>query len=73
MKTIMFFINKIYPFKIIIQKFHFLLKNGILKIKFDNHQMHIKNQTIENRKIYVKVMFRLKKMLRDAYNYCKTL
>ena len=25
------------------KKFHFLSKNGILKIKFDNHQMHTKN------------------------------
>ena len=58
---------------IIIQKFHFLSKNGILKIKFDSYQIHIKYQTIEDRKIYVRIMFRLKKMFRDVYDYCKTL
>ena len=35
--------------------------------------MHIKNQINEDRRIYVRVMFRLKKMLRDACDYCKTL
>ena len=35
--------------------------------------MHIKNQAIEDRKIYMKIMFRLKKMFRNVYNYCKTL
>ena len=35
--------------------------------------MHIKNQIIENRKIYVRVMFRLKKMFRDVFDYYKTL
>ena len=54
-------------------KFHFSSKNGILKIKFDSHQVHIKNQAIENRRIYMKIMFRLEKMLRDACDYCKTL
>ena len=34
--------------------------------------MHIKNQAIEDRRIYMKVMFRLKEMFRDAYDYCKT-
>ena len=35
--------------------------------------MHIKNQAIENRRIYVRIMFRLKKMFRDVYDYCKAL
>ena len=51
----------------------FCQKNDILKIKFDNHQMHIKNQTIEDRRIYMRIMFRLKEMFRDVCDYCKTL
>ena len=47
--------------------------NDILKIKFDNYQMNIKNQIIEDRKIYVRIMFRLKKMFRNVYDYYKTL
>ena len=35
--------------------------------------MYIKNQTNENRKIYVKIMFRLKEMLRGVCDYYKTL
>ena len=35
--------------------------------------MHIKNQATESRRIYMKIMFRLKEMFRDVYNYCKTL
>ena len=35
--------------------------------------MHIKNQINENRRIYVRVMFRLKEMFRDVCDYCKTL
>ena len=35
--------------------------------------MHIKNQTIKDRRIYVRVMFRLKEMLRDICDYYKTL
>ena len=48
-----------YPFTTIIQKFHFSSKNGILKIKFDNYQVYIKNQANEGQRIYVKIMFRL--------------
>ena len=35
--------------------------------------MHTKNQANENRRIYMKIMFRLKEMFRDACDYYKTL
>ena len=35
--------------------------------------MHIKNQAIKDRRIYVRVMFRLKEMFRDVCDYCKAL
>ena len=69
----MFFEDNHIRSRLLYKKFHFLSKNGILKIKFDNYQMHIKNQVIENRRIYVKVMFRLKEMFRGVCDYCKTL
>ena len=35
--------------------------------------MHTKKQINEDRRIYEKIMFRLKEMFRDACDYCKTL
>ena len=46
-----------YSLAVTIQKFHFLSKNDVLKITFDSHQMHTKNQAIEGRRIYVRIIF----------------
>ena len=72
-KTIMFFAGAHIRSQLSYKKFHFFVKNGILEIKFDNYQIYTKNQANKDRRICVKIMFRLKEMLRDACDYCKTL
>ena len=58
-KTIMFFDDVHIRSQLSYKNSIFLSKNDILKIKFDKHQVYIKYQANEGRRIYVKVMFRL--------------